>query len=70
MTDKIEVSALWRLPKVKEVTSLGGTTIWEWVRAGRFPKPFKLSATVTVWRAVEVAAWIEARANGENPSYE
>lgn len=70
MIERIEVSTLWRLPKVKEVTSLGGTTIWEWVRAGRFPKPFKLSATVTVWKASDVAAWMEAKANGENPSYE
>ena len=37
-------------------------TIWRWVREGRFPKPFKLGDSVTVWNADEVNAFIAARA--------
>lgn len=33
-------------------------TIWAWVGQGKFPKPFKLSSNVTVWRMSEVQAWI------------
>lgn len=30
------------------------TTVWRWVREGKFPKPFKLGERVTVWDANEV----------------
>jgi len=36
------------------------STIWRWVAAGKLPKPIKLSSRVTVWRADEVDAAIEA----------
>ena len=38
------------------------TTVWRWVREGRFPKPFKLGQSVTVWDAAEVEAFIERQA--------
>lgn len=37
-------------------------TLWTWVKEGKFPKPIKLSANVTVWRAEEVHQWIEGQA--------
>ena len=37
-------------------------TVWRWVREGKFPKPFKLGDSVTVWNAGEVEAFIAARA--------
>jgi predicted DNA-binding transcriptional regulator AlpA len=37
------------------------TTVWRWVREGRFPKPFKLGESVTVWDADEVDAFLENR---------
>lgn len=36
-------------------------TIWRWVREGKFPKPFKLGESVTVWNADEVDAFIAGR---------
>ena len=39
-------------------------TIWRWVREGKFPKPFKLGDSVTVWNAAEVEAFIEKCAGG------
>jgi prophage regulatory protein len=33
-------------------------TIWRWVRDGKFPKPFKIGASVTVWYAADVEAFI------------
>lgn len=36
-------------------------TLWRWVRDGKFPKPVKLSANVTAWRAADVQAWLAAR---------
>ncbi|GGX76811.1 AlpA family phage regulatory protein [Massilia dura] len=39
-------------------------TVWRWVREGKFPKPFKLGRSVTVWDADEVEAFIVQRAKG------
>lgn len=36
-------------------------TLWRWVKEGKFPKPFKLGARVTVWDAAEVDAFIVAQ---------
>lgn len=40
------------------------STIWRWVKAGKFPKPFKIGSRCTVWDAAEVDAWI-ARSKAE-----
>ena len=50
---------LIRLPRVKELTSLGKTTIYSRLHAGRFPDRMKLSPTVSAWRYADVMAWIE-----------
>lgn len=39
-------------------------TIWRWVREGKFPQPFKLGASVTVWNASDIEAFIANRAEG------
>lgn len=39
-------------------------TIWRWVREEKFPKPFKLGESVTVWDAAEVDAFLAKRAGG------
>jgi predicted DNA-binding transcriptional regulator AlpA len=33
------------------------STLWKWVRDGKFPPPLKLSDRVTVWRLSDVDAW-------------
>jgi prophage regulatory protein len=38
-----------------------GTTLWTWVRQGKFPKPRSISPNKTVWLAHEVDAWMQAR---------
>jgi len=39
-------------------------TVWRWVREGKFPKPFKLGASVTVWDAAAVEDFIAKRSGG------
>ena len=36
-------------------------TLWRYVKAGLFPRPYKLSARITAWKVGEVRAWISAR---------
>lgn len=37
-------------------------TVWRWVREGKFPKPFKLGASTTVWDRGAVEAFIAKQA--------
>ena len=48
-----------RLPQVLSVIPLGKTSWWEGVKSGRFPKPIKLSARCTAWRAEDIRQLIE-----------
>jgi hypothetical protein len=36
-------------------------TIWRWVREDKFPKPFKLGESITVWDLDEVDQFIAKR---------
>jgi len=44
---------------VPTLIPISKSTWWAGVRAGRFPKPVKLSSRVTVWRASDIRALIE-----------
>jgi predicted DNA-binding transcriptional regulator AlpA len=52
-----------RLPQVLSVIPLGKTSWWEGVRSGRFPKPIKLSARCTAWRAEDIRDLIARLSN-------
>jgi prophage regulatory protein len=42
-------------------------TIWRWVKAGKFPPPFKLGANVTCWDLDEIDAYLAQRAGSATP---
>jgi prophage regulatory protein len=50
-----------RLGKVKDTTGLGGSTIYRYVAAGRFPKPVSLGGGSIGWIEEEVLKWVSAR---------
>lgn len=49
-----------RLPQVMEISGLAKSTIWAYVKKGKFPQPIKLSARVTVWRLSDIRKWMES----------
>lgn len=51
----------YRLPQLKALLGVSSSTIWSWAKQGNFPKPIKLSANVTAWKASDVEAWVQAR---------
>ena len=65
-----EVPRLYRLADLATSARKAGllrvspATVWRWVREGKFPKPFKLGASVTVWDAAAVEEFIAKRARG------
>lgn len=47
-----------RLPQVLARVPVARSTLWAWVREGRFPKPVKLGPMTTAWRASDVCQWL------------
>ena len=56
-----------RLSQVLTLIPLGKTCWWEGVKSGRFPKPVKLSARCTAWRAEDIRHLIKTLSE-EEPS--
>ena len=51
----------YRLPQLKARLNVSGSSIWAWVKAGKFPKPIKLSENCTACNASDVEAWAQSR---------
>ena len=50
----IPAAGYMRLPAVLNVFPVGKSTWWQMVKTGRAPKPVKLSANITAWRAEDI----------------
>lgn len=51
-------------PDIPVPLPFSAPTLWRLVKAGRFPKPVKLSQRVTAWNIGAVRAWIAAQTDG------
>lgn len=52
---------LLRRTEVEERTSLPKTTIYNWMKLGRFPAPVRLGGMVVAWLESDIEAWIDAQ---------
>jgi len=52
-----------RLSQVLSVIPVGKSCWWGGVKSGRFPKPIKLSARCTAWRAEDIRELINTLSN-------
>ena len=52
------------------ILNISSATFWRWVNDPRkgFPRPYKLSARVTAWKAEEIFAWLDARNSKQGAS--
>lgn len=50
---------LLRMKQVLEVIPVAKSTIWQWVKEDRFPKPIKLGGKTTVWKMSEIQRFVE-----------
>ncbi len=48
-----------RVPKVAEKLSISVSTVWQYARQGKIPKPIKLSPRVSVWKESDIDAFLE-----------
>lgn len=60
----IRMAELATTKNTKGLLPVSPATVWRWVRESKFPKPFKLGKSVTVWDRGAVEAFIAQRAGG------
>lgn len=56
------MTVLVSLKRVRELTSLGKSTIYRMIAENRFPRPVKLSERRVAWRETDLINWLEDRA--------
>lgn len=52
---------LVRLPGVEELTGCKKSTIYELMRAGKFPKSVRVNARMVAWSETAVLQWVQDR---------
>lgn len=64
-TDAPQISsnsaAIQRLPRVRQRTGLGRSTIYREMALGRFPRCVQLTPRAVGWRETDIDAWLDAR---------
>lgn len=53
---------LLKIKQVRELVPAAPSTIWLWVKDGKFPKPIKIGSG-TFWRESEINSFIQQGAN-------
>jgi prophage regulatory protein len=53
-------------PRVRAMVGFSRTTAWREMRAGRFPRPIRISANRVGWRRSDLMAWLSRRQTEEN----
>lgn len=51
----------YRLPSIKQKFQVSGSTIWSWIKQGKFPRGIKISDNVTVWESQAIERWAADR---------
>lgn len=59
MLKSSSLSGFLREKHVRQLIPIAHSTLWMWVREGKFPTPIKLSAKVVVWDAKAVQEFIQ-----------
>ena len=59
MFTNVPATGFLRLPQVLALIPITKSVWWEGCKTGRYPKPVKLGPRTTVWRAENIAAFIE-----------
>lgn len=54
----VRLSELASRPGSKGLISTSPASIWRWVKAGKFPAPFRIGERTTVWDLGEVERFI------------
>lgn len=52
---------LLRRPEVEARTGIRRSTLYDWIKQGKFPRPVKLGERIVAWRESDINGWLESR---------
>jgi prophage regulatory protein len=52
---------LIRQPEVLRRVGISKSTLWDWIKADRFPRPVRIGERAVAWKSSEIDRWIEGR---------
>ena len=55
----LPVDGFVRQSSILAIIPICKTTLWDWVKKDKFPKPVKLNKSITAWRASDVRKWLD-----------
>ena len=60
--------AFYRINDLLSIIPVSKATIWNWVKAGKFPQPTKISSRVTVWKKKQIHEFLDQMNQPDVPS--
>ena len=57
----MEANSFIRIKDLVKIVPISKAHIWRLARAGKFPKPVRLSERCTAWKVADVEAWLKAK---------
>lgn len=59
-----------RLPQVLTIFPFSRTSLWRRIKAGKFPKPYKLGPSTNVWDVQELREWRQRLTEERDEEYD
>lgn len=57
----IEDSRLVRKPEIAQLLGIQRTTLWRWIKNGKFPQPAMIQSGRSYWRFADIHQWLTNR---------
>jgi len=48
----------YRIKQLSEMLNVSKSSIWGWLKKGKFPTPLKIGGNTTVWRSTDIESWV------------
>ena len=55
------VNKIYRLKELKEILGVGKSTIYYWIKEGKFPRPIHLGQRCVGWLSSDIERWLNEK---------
>lgn len=55
------MDTFYQTSDIMRITQKSRSTIWRWIRAGRFPKPMKIGPNSNAWTQEQLVSWVHVK---------
>ena len=66
--DVLGTRTIIRRPELLALLGVSNTTLWSWIRDGRFPRPIDLGVNTRAWLTSEIDEFLQQRADERKAS--